>query len=315
MAASPDDPARGAGAPKLRRPRSRRIENPEARMSLVEHIRELRTRILRALLAVLAGTIVAWIFYRHIWAFLQAPYCRLHLHDSARALQGPGQAATGRHCTLYVTGIFDGLFMQFKICIAAGVIVSAPLWMYQLWAFIAPGLHARERRWAYFFAGSAIPLFALGGTVAYFAMSKGLRFLLGILQNGMYPIITINAYLGYAMAMLLIFGLAFELPLAMVLLNVAGILSHQRFRKWRRIIIFGVFAFAAVATPSPDPFSMLLLAIPCVVLVEAAEVFVWANDRRKAKRGTVYAGLTPEEVHEYGLDSEPVLTNDLDAPR
>jgi sec-independent protein translocase protein TatC len=315
MAASPGDPARDAGARKLRRPRSRRTENPEARMPLVEHIRELRRRVLRALLAVLAGTVVAWIFYHHIWDFLQAPYCRLHLHSSAQALQLPGQAATGKGCTLYVTGIFDGLFMQVKICIAVGVIGSAPLWMYQLWAFIAPGLHARERRWAYFFAGSAVPLFALGGTVAYFAMSKGLHFLLGILPNQVFPIITINAYLSYAMAMLLIFGLAFELPLVMILLNVAGILSHARFRKWRRMIIFGVFAFAAIATPSPDPISMLLLAVPCVILVEAAEVFVWANDRRKAKRGTAYAGLTPEEITEYGLTEEPVLTNDLDAPR
>ncbi|MGI9008526.1 MAG: twin-arginine translocase subunit TatC [Streptosporangiaceae bacterium] len=284
-------------------------------MSLVEHIRELRTRTLRAALVILAGTIVAWIFYRHIWSFLQAPYCRLHLHSSAQEIPLPGQAAAGKTCPLYVTGIFDGLFMQVKVCIAVGIMGTAPLWMYQLWAFIAPGLHSRERRWAYFFAASAIPLFALGGAVAYFAMSKGLRFLLGILPGQVFPIITINNYLSYAMAMLLIFGLAFELPLVLILLNVAGILSHQRFAKWRRMIIFGVFAFAAVATPSPDPFSMLLLAVPCVILIEAAEVFVWANDRRKARRGSVYAGLTAEEIQEYGLDEEPVLTNDLDAPR
>ncbi|HEX9063526.1 MAG TPA: twin-arginine translocase subunit TatC, partial [Streptosporangiaceae bacterium] len=253
-------------------------------------------------------------FYKPIWSFLQAPYCRLHLHSSAQAIPLPGRATSAKSCPLYVTGIFDGLFMQVKVCIAVGVIGSAPLWMYQLWGFIAPGLHARERRWAYFFAGSAIPLFALGGTVAYFAMSKGLRFMLGILPGQVFPIITINNYLSYAMAMLLIFGLAFELPLVMILLNVAGILNHQRFAKWRRMIIFGVFAFAAVATPSPDPFSMLLLAVPCVILVEAAEIFVWANDRRKAKRGTVYPGLSPEQIHEYGLDDEPVLTNDLDAP-
>lgn len=312
MATSPDDPARGAGAPRPGRPRSRRVENPEARMPLVEHIRELRSRVLRALLVMLAGTIVAWIFYHHIWGFLQSPFCRLNLHSSAHAL--PNQVTGAKSCTLYVTGIFDGLFIQLKVCIAAGIIGTSPLWMYQLWAFIAPGLHARERKWAYFFGGSAIPLFAFGGAVAYFAMTKGLRFLLGILPKTVFPIITINAYLSYAMAMLLIFGLAFELPLVMILLNVAGVLSHARFRKWRRMIIFGVFAFAAVATPSPDPFSMLLLAVPCVILVEAAEVFVWANDRRKAKRGTVYEGLSPEEIHEYGLDEEPVLTNDLDAP-
>jgi len=160
--------------------------------------------------------------------------------------------------------------------------------------------------------GSAVPLFAIGGTVAYFAMSKGLRFLLDVVPAGVQPLITINTYLGYALMMLLIFGLAFELPLALALLNVAGVLTHKRFAKWRRMIIFGVFAFAAIATPSPDPISMLLLAVPCVVLVEAAEIFIWANDRRRARRGVAYAGLTPEEISEYGLDTESVGAAELD---
>jgi sec-independent protein translocase protein TatC len=112
--------------------------------------------------------------------------------------------------------------------------------------------------------------------------------------------------------MLLIFGLSFELPLVVVLLNLAKVLTHQRFRKWRRMIIFLIFVFAAVATPSPDPFSMLLLAVPCVVLVEAAEVFVWLNDRRRARLGTVYPGLSPEEISEYGLDSRTATSDDLD---
>ena len=163
------------------------------------------------------------------------------------------------------------------------MILSSPLWLYQLWAFIAPGLYARERRWAYFFVGAAVPLFAIGGTLAYFAMTKGLHFLLLLVPNNVVPIITINTYLSYAVAMLTIFGIAFELPLAFVLLNVAGVLTHERFAKWRRMIIFLVFAFAAVATPSPDPISMLLLAVPCVVLVEAAEVFAFFNDRRRAR--------------------------------
>jgi sec-independent protein translocase protein TatC len=307
MSASPDDPA-GTGTRRLRVPRSRRSSNPEARMSLVEHIRELRSRVLKSLLAMLVGAVIAWIFYPHIWHFIKAPYCRLPQHALDQPLAHGGQHT----CTLYVTGLFDSLFMQFKISIAVGILMASPVWMYQLWAFIAPGLHLRERRWAYFFGGSAIPLFAIGGTVAYFAMSKGLRFLLHVVPAGVQPLITINTYLGYALMMLLIFGLAFELPLAVMLLNVAGVLTHRRFRKWRRMIIFGVFAFAAVATPSPDPISMLLLAVPCVLLVEAAEIFVWANDRRRARRGVVYAGLTPEEITEYGLDTEPAGAAEFD---
>jgi sec-independent protein translocase protein TatC len=129
-----------------------------------------------------------------------------------------------------------------------------------------------------------VPLFGLGGFFAYLAMSRGLRFLLGLTPVDVRPLITIDTYFGYVMAMLLIFGLAFELPLVLVMLNMAGVVSHAFIRKHRRVMIFLVFVFAGAATPSPDPFSMLLLAIPCVVLVEAAELFVWLNDRRRARR-------------------------------
>jgi len=275
-------------------------------MSLIEHIRELRNRVLKALLAASVGAVAGWFLEPAVWKVIQAPYCKLPMKLVGAAVPH------GTSCPLYVTGLFDSLFLRLKLAIAIGIIIAAPIWLYQLWAFLAPGLHARERRWAYFFAGAAIPLFAMGGAIAYFAMTKGLRFLLSVVPHNVVPIITINTYLGYASAMLLIFGLAFELPLVMILLNVAGILTHQRFAKWRRMIIFGVFAFAAVATPSPDPISMLLLAVPCVLLVEGAEVFAWANDRRRARRGTVYPGLTPEEISAYGLDTDPDPTSDYD---
>jgi sec-independent protein translocase protein TatC len=248
-------------------------------MPLLEHIRELRNRVFKALLFVAAGAIAGWFLYPHVWHFIEQPYCRL---PEARATTAVlGHKAQG--CNLYVTGLFDAFFLRIKVSIIAGVILSSPLWLYQLWAFIAPGLYSRERRWAYFFGGSAVPLFAIGGTLAYFVMTKGLRFLLAEVPHGVTPLITIDTYLGYALAMLAIFGIAFELPLLFVLLNVAHVLTHERFRKWRRMIIFAVFLFAAVATPSPDPISMLLLAVPCVVLVELAEVFAFFNDRRRAR--------------------------------
>jgi len=294
--------APGAQPRKLRLPGGRRVVNPEARMPLMEHIRELRNRVIKAALAITVGSVVGWIFYTPIWRFIRHPYCRLHLVTTF----------THQTCQLYVNGLFDAFFMHLKISIAAGVVLSSPFWLYQIWAFIAPGLHSRERRWAYFFAGSAIPLFVIGGGFAYFAMSKGLRFLLHMVPVGVTPLITINTYLSYATLMLLIFGITFEVPLVMVMLNLAGVLTHRRFAKWRRMIIFLIFAFAAVATPSPDPISMLLLAVPCVVLVEAAEVFVWLNDRRRARRGVVYPGLTPEEISEYGLDTEQASDADFD---
>ena len=303
------DPAR------QRRLRSRRAANPEARMPLLEHLRELRNRVLKALLAIVVASIAGWYLYRYVWPFIERPYCRLPAHF--RFVPGLNPHVHGTNgCALIVNGLFDALFLHLKVAIATGVVISAPVSLYQVWAFVAPGLHSRERRWAYYFGAAAVPLFVAGGAVAYLAMTKGLRFLLGMVSNGLIPLITVNTYLNYALAMLAIFSITFELPLVMVLLNVAGVLTHQRFRKWRRMIIFLVFAFAAVFTPSPDPISMLLLAVPCVALVELAEIFVWANDRRRARRGPAYQGLTPEEVAEYGLD-QPIASDldDVDAGR
>ncbi|HEY7144466.1 MAG TPA: twin-arginine translocase subunit TatC [Streptosporangiaceae bacterium] len=264
-------------------------------MPLLDHVRELRNRVFKMLLAVAVGAVLGWIVYPHVWHFIEAPYCRLHLHS---------ELTHGQNCSLYVTGLFDSLFLRLKISLITGVIVSSPVWMYQLWAFIAPGLYHRERRWAYLFAGSSIPLFALGGAIAYFAMTKGLRFLIEMVPNNVVPIITINTYLGYAIAMLLIFGLAFELPLVLTLLNMAGVMPHRLFRKWRRMIIFVVFLFAAVFTPSPDPISMLLLAVPCVALVEIAELLAWMNDRRRANRDSPYPGISPDELMPLDLDED-----------
>jgi len=314
MSAQGDGPARSADSRGLRLPRSRRVTNPEARMPLIEHIRELRNRVLKALVYLTAGVIAGWFIEPRVWLLITRPYCSLP--EAVRKDPLGVGTGTGKGCTLILNGLFDGLFLHVKLAIVIGLIISAPFWLYQFWAFVAPGLHARERRWAYYFAGAAVPLFAAGGVIAYFAMTKGLHFLLSMVPVNSLPLITVDSYLGYAMAMLLIFGLAFELPLCMALLNLARVLTHARFAKWRRMIIFGVFAFAAVATPSPDPISMLLLAVPCVALVEAAELFAWANDRRRARRGPVYPGLSPEQVAEYGLAEDPLLAHhDAEAGR
>ena len=293
----------GAGGSGARLPLRPRGGNPDGRMPLIDHIRELRNRVFKAVLAVIVGSIIGWYTFKYVWNFIEAPYCKLNL---TVPLAVRATLPAGSHhavCTLYFNGLFDSLFLHLKIAIATGAIVSSPVWLYQLWAFLAPGLYSRERRWAYFFAGAAIPLFAVGATVAYFAMTKGLHFLLLLAPKNSLPLITINTYLSYAMAMLLIFGVAFELPLFFILMNVAGVLTHERFKKWRRMIIFAVFAFAAVATPSPDPISMLLLAVPCVALVEMAQIFAYVHDRRKARRQGPYPGLSPEALAELDSDS------------
>src|SRR5215475_7982729 len=254
-----------------------RRPNPEAKMPLLEHLRELRNRVVKAAIALAVGSVAGWLLYPWVWNFIKAPYCKAQVASPAASALAHSAGTLGPHCMLYVTGPFDALVLRLQISIAVGVIISSPVWLYQLWAFIAPGLYKRERRWAYYFVGSALPLFGVGATIAYFAMTRGLQFLLHMIPADATAIITINTYLSYAGAMLLVFGLAFEMPLVFVLLNLARVLTHARFRKWRRMIIFLVFAFAAIFTPSPDPISMLLLAVPCVALVEVAEVFVWAN--------------------------------------
>jgi sec-independent protein translocase protein TatC len=291
MSTPPDDaaPVRGRGS-RLLRPKGR---DPEGRMPLMEHIRELRNRLIKAVLALIAGMVIGWLVYARAFTFITGPFCGLHI-------QGATGCGVDGH-PLVVTGVFDPFFVKLKVAFVVGLVVSSPVWFYQLWAFIAPGLYRREKRWAFGFVGAAVPLFALGGLFAYLAMSRGLRFLLGLTPAGVKPLITIDTYFGYAMAMLLIFGLAFELPLVLVMLNAAGAVSHAFVRKWRRVMIFLVFVFAGAATPSPDPFSMLLLAVPCVILVEAAEVFVWLNDRRRARREAALLNVSDDDIS--SLDS------------
>jgi sec-independent protein translocase protein TatC len=289
--------------------------NPDGRMPLMEHIRELRNRVVKIAAVVTIGSVAGWFVYPPVWNFLKAPYCKAQIASPVASVLAKSAEKLGPHCQLYVSGIFDPLFLRLQISIVVGVIISSPIWLYQFWAFIAPGLYKRERRWAYYFVGAAIPLFAVGATIAYFAMTRGLEFLLHLTPADTTALIMINTYLSYAGAMLAIFGIAFEMPLVFVLLNLAGVLTHERFRKWRRMIIFLIFAFAAVFTPSPDPISMLLLALPCLFLVELSEVFAWAHDRRKARRGSLaFPGLTDEEVIQYGLDKDLGEPSDTSPP-
>jgi sec-independent protein translocase protein TatC len=270
--------------------RAAEAADPEGRMSLIDHIRELRNRVVKIVLALLVGTSIGLIpvVYNRVWSFVEHPFCAAKING-----------ATGCHKLgdqLVLSGILDPFMLRVQVAFFFGLVLTSPIWLYQIWAFVAPGLYRREKRWTYAFVGTAAPLFLIGAGIAYFAMSRGLRYLLGLTPHGVLNLPPVSTYLGYFFGMLLGFGLAFELPLFLLVLNVAGVLSHEFFRKWRRIIIFAVFVFAGIASPSPDPITMLLLAGPCVVLVEAAELFIWMNDRRRASRASLYQGLADDEV-------------------
>ena len=227
------------------------------------------------------------VFHR-VWNFVQHPFCSATINGM-----------TGCHHIgdqLILQGVFDPFMLRVEVAFFFGLIVTSPIWLYQLWAFIAPGLYRREKRWTYLFVGTAVPLFLGGRALAYYAMSRGLQYLLGLAPARL-VLPSVSTYLSYFTAMLLGFGLAFELPLVLVMLNMVGILTPRAFlKRWRRLMIFAVFVFAGIASPSPDPVTMLLLAVPCVVLVEIAEVIIWMNDRRRAARPSMYEGLADDEV-------------------
>jgi sec-independent protein translocase protein TatC len=277
--------ARVAGSRVLQ---ASRTAGPEGRMPIMGHLRELRNRIVIAALAVGLGTAAGLVFFDPIWALVTHPFC------SAEIAGHRGCNTQGDQ--LVVTGIFDPFVVRVQVAFFAGLIATSPVWLYQLWAFIAPGLYNRERRWTYVFLGAAVPLFAAGAALAYLVMSRGLHYLLNLTPHGVMALPTISTYLSYFQGMILGFGVAFELPLALIILNMAHILTHARFRKWRRLLIFGAFLFAGIANPSPDPVSMMLLATPCVLLVEVAELIVWANDRRRARIAGPYDGLSDDDL-------------------
>jgi sec-independent protein translocase protein TatC len=257
-------------------------------MPLLEHLRELRSRLLKAGLAVVVGTFIGWLVFDPVWDFLQKPFCRLKI--------GYREGPAGSACGLFVNGLTEGFFLQMKIWVVIGVLVSAPFWLYQFWAFIAPGLHKREKRWTYLFLVCAVPLFAAGAALAYVTLDKGLNVLLGFVPKGAIPIISISSYLGYMIAMLFIFGASFEIPLIVVILNLAGVVKYEHLKKHHRALIFAVFIFAAVATPSQDPITMLVLAVPVLLLFELALVIAYFNDKRLGRGESLYEGLDDDET-------------------
>jgi sec-independent protein translocase protein TatC len=273
-----------------------RKADPAGRMPVMGHLRELRNRIVKAGLAIVLGTVLGLVFFGPIWSVVTHPFC------SAVVSGHSGCKTLGDQ--LVVNGVFDPFMVRVQVAFFAGLIASSPVWLYQLWAFIAPGLYNREKRWTYLFVGAAVPLFAGGAALAYLVMSRGLHYLLNLTPHGVMVLPTISTYLSYFQGMILGFGVTFELPLVLIILNMAHILTHARFRKWRRMMIFGAFLFAGIANPSPDPISMLLLAAPCVLLMELAEIIVWANDRRRSRLPDAYAVLADDELAPLGTGDD-----------
>lgn len=257
-----------------------RPHNPvgdDGRMALGDHLRELRGRIVRSIAVLVVLFVVSLFFYNQLLELVLAPY------NQAREALGASTETKA-----YVKGATGPLLLQLKLCGVAALVVSSPFWLYQLWAFIMPGLHPSEKKWTRIFIAIAGPLFFLGVATGYYVLPKGLEVLIGFTPDGLENLVEFGEYFSFLTRMLLVFGVAFEIPLFVIMLNLAGVVKGKQLGRYRSWIILFTFIFAAVATPSTDPFSMLMLALPMLLLFLVAEVIArWIDRIRDRRRGAV----------------------------
>jgi sec-independent protein translocase protein TatC len=271
--------------------RIRRPANPEGRMSVLDHLRELRRRLILVMIIVALGGVVGWLVYNPLLELLKQPYCNIPYQHRLGA-----QNQSAEQCKLLFRAPLDGFTIRLKVSVVAGAILTAPLWLYQLWAFVTPGLRRHERRWTFSFVASSSVLFALGMALAYFTLYKGLNVLVTQAGAGTQAGLDVSSYISFVVLMLVVFGASFELPLLIIMLNAVRVLPYRLLRRGQRLGIFLVFLFAAVATPSTDPFTMIAMAVPMVVLFELAVLWCFLHDRRRARRQLAAQEALPDDV-------------------
>jgi sec-independent protein translocase protein TatC len=268
--------------------RPRHPVGEDGRMALSDHLRELRARLLKSVLFLVVVFFISLFFFEKphdgLLGLVLGPY------NDAREMLGASVQTKA-----YVAGATGPLMLQLKLCGIAAIVVSSPYWLYQIWAFVVPGLHESEKKWTRIFAAIAGPLFIVGVATGYYVLPRGLEVLIGFTPAGLDNLVEFGEYFSFLTRMLLVFGIAFEIPLFVVMLNLAGVLSGKALARYRPWIILGTFVFAAVATPSTDPFSMCMLAVPMLVLFLVAEMIARGVDRARGRRRNATGQLADDE--------------------
>ncbi|MBC7631754.1 MAG: twin-arginine translocase subunit TatC [Flavobacterium sp.] len=257
-------------------------------MPLVGHLRELRRRLTIGVLAILVGTALGWYFFSPIFELLKQPY-ESGITDLLKT--------KGIDAKIVITGGVGSAFsFRLKLALAIGLVLASPVWINQIWRFVLPALHRNEKRWAYLLTATGVPLFVGGIYVGYLVLPKGIEVLIGFVPQSVDSLTSLSDYLNFVLRTMLVFGIAAEIPLVVVMLNRLGIVSAKQLAKARPWTVIGIFVFAAVATPSTDPLTMLFLAAPMTILYFISELIAKLTDRRRSKK-------EPEELADDELSS------------
>lgn len=266
-------------------------------MPLLDHLRELRKRIIRAAFFILIFSILGFVYYNQIITTLAEPVCDLKL----------AQSSGSNNCgSLFISGVLGPLNLQVKVAFLTGVIVSAPFWLYQLWAFIAPALHRKERRKSVLFIIAATPFFTLGAALAYYILPIAIRVLFGFTPDSLNNLVRFDDYLSFVLRIILIFGLAFELPVFLVSLNLIGVLSGRAILKPWRFSIFGITVFVAAFSPTADPLSMAALALPLIVFYFGAGGIALLVDKKRDKKSKQIGDNQAADIDQAAPIDEPL---------
>jgi len=244
-------------------------------MPLVEHLRELRRRLIIGVFSILIGTIIGWMAYPQAFDFLKQPY----IDGIAPLLTRKGFDAS----LVLSGGVGSAFSFRLKLALVIGLVISSPVWIAQIWGFVLPALHRNERRWALLLTATSAPLFAGGVVVGYLVLPKGIQVLVSFVPESVQLLLTLGDYLNFVVRTVLVFGLAAQIPLVVVMLNRLGIVSAHQLARARPWTIIGIFVFAAIATPSTDPLTMLFLAVPMTMLYLVSELIARITDRRKER--------------------------------